>query len=264
MGRLEGKVVLITGTGGGQGRAAAIAFAREGAIVVGSDVKVGEAEETVRMVESAGGRMLSSAPLDCSEPEAAIGWIEGAVSALGGIDVVYNNAGSLRARGPFANSTYEEWDLTLRYELTMTYVVSHAAWTHLVRRGGGVIINTASVSGHVELLPMRSAAHGAAKAGILGLTRMLAAEGAPHGIRAVSISPGLIRSPATQRFWSGGDNHQTAIGAAMVSKIPLGRAGECGEIAEVAVFLASDAASYVTGADFLVDGGLSGVSYTQL
>jgi meso-butanediol dehydrogenase/(S,S)-butanediol dehydrogenase/diacetyl reductase len=208
--------------------------------------------------------MRSTAPLDPSEPDAAGKWVEGAADMFGRIDVVYNNAGSLRAKGPFANSTLEEWDLTLRYELTMAYVVSHAAWQHLIRCGAGVILNTASISGHIELLPLRSAAHGEAKAGVIGLTRMLAAEGAPHGIRAVSISPGLIRSPATQRFWCGQDNHQTAIGAAMVSKVALGRPGECDEIANVAVFLASSGASYITGVDIAVDGGLSGISYTQL
>lgn len=258
---LAGKIALISGTGGGQGRAAALAFARDGARVMGCDVKIEDARETVALVEAAGGVMRSLEPLDLSEPDQAQQWVDAAVGEWGGIDILYNNAGSLRAHGSFAQSTLEDWNLTLRHELTLVYICCHAAWPHLVARGGGVILNTASVSGHIELLPLRSAAHGAAKAGVMGLTRMLAAEGAPHGIRAVSISPGLVRTPATERFWSG-DEAQRATGATMTAKVPTGRAGACEEIAEVAAFLASPRASYVNGSDILVDGGLKSVSFS--
>jgi len=260
MANLSGKIVLITGTAGGQGRAAALAFARAGAKVMGCDVKADEAEETVALVNRAGGEMRSLQPLDASEPREAERWAKAAYDAWGGIDVLYNNAGSLRAKGPLPTSTKEEWDLTIRYELTIVYVASMAVWPYLVQRGGGVIINTASMSGHREFLPLRTAAHGAAKAGVLGLTRMLAAEGASYKIRAVSISPGLIRSPATERFWTG-DQEQRAVGAGMMSQIPLGRHGTPEEIANVAVFLASPEASFVNGADLLVDGGMTGVSF---
>lgn len=260
MASLEGKIVLITGTAGGQGRAAALAFARAGAKVFGCDVKADEAEETVALVTRAGGEMRSLHPLDASEPENARRWAKAAHDAWGGIDVLYNNAGSLRARGPFASSTMEEWDLTIRYELTIVYVATMAVWPYMVARGGGLILNTASMSGHREVLPLRTAAHGAAKAGVMGLTRMLAAEGARDKIRAVSISPGLIRSPATERFWTG-DQEQRSIGAGMVSKIPMGRYGLPDEIANVAVFLASPEAGYINGADILVDGGVTSVSY---
>jgi len=261
---LRDKVVLISGTAGGQGRAAALAFARAGARVMGCDVKREGAEETVALVKRQGGEMRSIQPLDLSELENAELWVKAAFEAFGGIDILYNNAGSLRARGPFASSTVEEWNLTLRYELTIVYVCALAAWPYLVRRGGGLIINTASMSGHHEFLPLRTAAHGAAKAGVMGLTRMLAAEGAPHKIRAVSISPGLIKSPATERFWSGVDPRQTAIGEGLTAKIPMGRPGACEEIASVAVFLASSAASYINATDIAVDGGIMGVSYSPL
>ncbi len=263
MGDLDGKVVLISGTAGGQGRAAALAFAAAGAKVFGCDVKSADAEETVALVGRNGGTMRSLQPLDVSDLDNARRWVSAAAAAFGGIDVLYNNAGSLRARGPFGNSTIAEWDLTIRYELTIVYTATLAAWPHLVARGGGLVINTASMSGHREFLPLRTAAHGATKAGVLGFTRMLAAEGAPHNIRAVSISPGLIRSPATERFWSG-DDAQRAIGAGLVAKIPLGRYGTPEDIANVAVFLASPASSFINGADILVDGGATGVSYTPL
>jgi NAD(P)-dependent dehydrogenase (short-subunit alcohol dehydrogenase family) len=133
-----------------------------------------------------------------------------------------------------------------------------------VARGGGLILNTASIAGHLELLPLRSAAHGACKAGVMGLTRMLAAEGAPHNIRAISISPGLIKSPATERFWSGEDSRMTEIGEGITSHIPMGRAGECEEIAELAVFLASPGASYINGTDILADGGIRATTFSRI
>lgn len=262
-GLLHGKVALISGTGGGMGRAAAIIFAREGAAIVGCDIDVERSRETVATVTASGGRMVSLEPLDLADPNDANRWMEAALSAFGGIDILFNNAGGLYARGPFGESTLDEWDKTIRNELTIVYVASRAAWPHLVARGGGVILNTASVSGHVELLPMRSAAHGAAKAGVLALTRMLAAEGAQHAIRAVSISPGVTRTYATARFWNGTEA-QRATGAAIMAKVPSGRVAEGEDIAEVAAFLASSRAAYVNGADLLVDGGLHGVSYTPL
>jgi len=261
MGRLDGKIALISGTGGGQGRAAAILFAREGARVFGCDLKVEGARETVDIVNRAGGQMRSIQPLDVSEPDQARKWVALTIEAWGAIDILYNNAGALKARGPLAQSTIEEWNLTIRHELTSVYVATMAAWPFLVKRGGGVIINTASVSGHREILPMRSAAHGATKAGVLALTRMMAAEGSAHNIRSVSISPGMIRSPAIQRFFSGDDERETAIGQAIMRKIPLGRPGTCEEIANVALFLACDDSSYINGTDICVDGGLIGLAY---
>jgi meso-butanediol dehydrogenase / (S,S)-butanediol dehydrogenase / diacetyl reductase len=260
MGSLDGKIVLISGTAGGQGRAASLAFARAGAKVYGCDVKEAEAEETVALVTRGGGEMRSLHPLDASDPDNAKRWAKAAHDAWGGIDVLYNNAGSLRAKGPLAGSTMEEWDLTIRYELTIVYVATMAVWPYMVARGGGLILNTASMSGHREYLPLRTAAHGAAKAGVMGLTRMIAAEGARDHIRSISISPGLIHTPATERFWTG-DQEQRSIGAALIAKIPMGRAGTAEDIANVAVFLASPAAAYINGTDVLVDGGITGVSF---
>lgn len=262
-GVLEGKVVLISGTASGQGRAAALAFAKAGAKVLGCDVAEAAAAETVSMVKAAGGEMRSLHPLDASDPEHAQRWVKEALDAWGGIDVLYNNAGSLRARGPLATSTLEEWNLTLRYELTIVYVPTMAVWPHLIARGGGLIINTGSISGHQEFLPLRTAAHGATKAGVIGFTRTLAAEGAPHRIRSVSISPGVIRSGATERYWTG-DEKQRAVGTELIRKIPMQRHGECEEIASVAVFLASPGASFINGTDILVDGGMVGVSYSPI
>jgi len=262
MGSLTGKVALISGTAGGQGRAAALAFTREGAHVYGCDVKEDGAEETLTLVRAQGGEMRSLHPIDVSELDNARRWAAAANEAWGGIDILYNNAGSLRARVPFAQSTIEDWDRSIRFELTIVYVSSLAAWPYLVARGSGLIINTASMAGHVETLPFHSASHGAAKAGVMGFTRMLAAEGAEHQIRAVSISPGLIDTPTTSALIRGSEAER-AIGAGLIRKIPLGRPGLAEEIAEVAVFLASSGASYINGSDILVDGGFTGLSYSK-
>lgn len=260
---LRHKVALISGTGGGQGRAAALAFAAAGARVFGCDMKTDGAEETCELVRRAGGEMQSIHPLDLSLIENAFKWVQEAVALWGGIDILYNNAGKLHGRVPFGEMTINDWELAIRYELTIAFACSRAAWPHFIERGGGVIINTASVSGHVETSPLHAPVHGTTKAGIMGFTRMLAAEGAPFKIRAVSISPGLIRSPSTQRFWTSDDPHHRAVGRALGNKIPMGRPGECDEIAKVATFLASSEASYVNATDICVDGGWTGVSYTQ-
>ena len=262
MGTLDGKVVLISGTARGQGRAAALAFAAAGAKVFGCDVLVPESEETLRLVQAAGGEMRSLHPHDVSDFALAQAWAKAAHDAYGRIDVLYNNAGSLRARGRFGASTMEEWDLTIRYELTIVYASTRAAWPYLID-GGGVILSTGSISGHVETHPLRSAAHGATKAGVIALTRMFAAEGASYNVRAVSISPGVIATPTTVRFFDGKDPVQSAIGAGLVNKIPSGRPGTSEDIAKVAVFLASDDAAYINGTDVCVDGGFTGVSYRR-
>ena len=257
---LEGKVALISGTGGGQGRAAALVFAREGARVFGCDVNREGAEETVQMVLASGGEMRSMHPCDLTDPAQAAAWVEAGYAAWGGFDILYNNAASVRCVGPFGESRLEDWNQNLLYELTIVYISCRAAWQYLVSRGSGVILNVGSVVAYREIFPARSPGHSAAKGGVLGLTRTLASEGAPHGIRALSISPGLIRSAATQHYWKN-DPLQVAKRDIYLSKIPAGRAGECDEVAEVAAFLASDRASYVNGSDILIDGGLVSTSY---
>ena len=197
MGRLEGKVALITGTAGGQGRAAALAFAREGALVVGCDVKEAESRETVAMVQAAGGTMTSMEPVDLGDSATARAWIDEAAAVHGGIDVLYNNASAARFQ-PFAQTTDDDWHFSVRNELDLVFYACSAAWPHLVARGGGSIINTGSISG-MSSLPATPGnfAHAAVKGAVIALTRELALEGGSVGIRANSISPGMIESPAT-------------------------------------------------------------------
>jgi meso-butanediol dehydrogenase / (S,S)-butanediol dehydrogenase / diacetyl reductase len=255
MGRLDGKVALITGTAGGQGAAAARLFAAEGATVVGCDLDASRARAVVEEIASRGGAMSVDAPVDLADPDAAAAWVDGAVVRAGGIDVLYNNASAPRV-GPFAEMTWDDWRFTLRNELDLIFTVTSAAWPHLVARGGGVIINTASVSAYRGATFVEQAGHGAAKGGVLAITRHLAASGARHGIRANSISPGLTVTPQIEPFLDepGHPVHE------MLRTHPLGRLGQPEDVARVALFLASEDAAYLNAIDIVVDGGQSVIS----
>src|SRR6202795_3937325 len=250
MGILDKKVVLITGTGGGLGRVAAQIFAREGAKVVGCDIMVEANDETVELIRRGGGEMTGIAPIDLTDPEQARKMVEDAVAAFGGIDVVCNNAG-IQYFGPMPDFSVDDWRGTIAGGLDIPFFLSKFAWPHLVRRGGGVIINIASHAGMIAGLSPPWVGHAAAKAGVIAMTRQLALEGARHGIRAVAISPGPFLTPAADRDL--GDNQ--AARDAITRKTLLKRFGQPEELVELAAFIASDRASYITGANYPVDGG---------
>jgi len=254
-GRLDGRAVLITGTAGGQGAAAARLFAAEGATVVGCDLDAQRAMAVAAAITADGGAMRAFAPVDLADPDSAAVWVADAVAFAGGIDVLYNNASAPRV-GPFGELSWEDWRFTQRNELDLIFTVTRAAWPHLVARGGGVIINTASVAAHRGATFIEQAAHGAAKGGVLAMTRHLAASGARHRIRANSISPGLIVTPQIAPFLDepGHSVHE------MLHTHPLGRLGEPDDVARVALFLASDDAAYLNAVDIVVDGGQSLIS----
>jgi NAD(P)-dependent dehydrogenase (short-subunit alcohol dehydrogenase family) len=253
-GRLAGKIALITGTAGGQGRAAALLFAAEGALVVGTDVNADGAAETVELVRAAGGAMDSTHPLDLADEDGVRAWVDGAAARHGGMDVLHNNAGATRF-SPIADTSYADWSFVLRNELDTVFLVTRAAWPHLVARGGGSVLLVGSTAGITGSLTNPRIAHTATKGGVVAMTKQLAAEGAAHGIRANCISPGMIRTPATEGDLLAADSPMRTIARA----IPLGRIGAPEEVARCALFLASDEASYVTGANLVVDGGWSAV-----
>lgn len=252
-GRLAGKVALISGTGGAQGREAARIFAREGAQVVACDLNDKGADETAQMVKDEGGQIVSTAPLDLSRREDVQTWIEGGLKAFGGVDILYNNA-SLPRFGPVAVLSDEDWSFTMRNELDIVWYSCQAAWPHLVARGGGVIVNVASISAFVGMRSLPQVSHSSSKAAVIGLTRQLAAEGAAVNIRANVISPGVIAGPATEEMLAMGDD--SPIGP-IVSHSAFARPGRPEEVVYAALFLASDEASYVNGAHLVVDGGTS-------
>lgn len=249
MGRLDGKVALITGIGGGMGAAAAMRFAMEGAHVIGCELSEEGAERTVREVREAGGRIDASAPVDLGDPEATRRWIDEAAEAHGGIDILYNNASANRF-GSIEELSVEDWGFVMRNELDLVFYACKAAWPHLKRRGG-VILNIGSIAGTRGVEFMAQNAHGTAKAGVINLTQQLAVEGGPHGIRAVCISPGFIVTPSTQWLVESGPEPLLRN----LDRIPLGRPGRPEDIVNAAVFLVSDEAAWITGVNLVVDGG---------
>jgi meso-butanediol dehydrogenase / (S,S)-butanediol dehydrogenase / diacetyl reductase len=252
MTRLAGKVALITGTGVGMGRAAALRFAAEGATVVGCDLNPETSAETVRLVVEAGGAMTATAPVDLSSLDATENWVNEAAAIYGGIDVLYNNA-SLPVVGPWDDLTVDDWHAGIRNELDLVFYACKAAWPHLASRGGGSIINIASIAAVRGAAFFQQAAHGAAKGGVLSFTYHLAAAGGPLRIRANAILPGMIRTPSTEFLFATPDSPGATLGAAN----PLGRVGEADDVVKLAVFLASDDAWYINAAAIPVDGGQS-------
>jgi len=250
-GRLNGKVALITGTSGGQGRAAALLFAQEGAKIIGSDLKVEGNQETVRMVQEFGGEMISIEPLDLGDATQVHQLLNLVEKTYGRLDILYNNAGAAR----FALVTempWEDWEFTIRNELHLIFLMVKAAVPLMIKSGGGSIINTASIAGMRALPGLGNFAHAATKGGILGLTRQLAFELAPHRIRANAIAPGLIETPATEFLLKDPEARE-----GMLKKVLLQRFGQPEDIAKAALFLASDDSSYITGIELVVDGGWS-------
>ena len=248
-GRLAGKVCLITGTGGSMGRATALAFAREGAVVVGCDVAVEAAQETVEAVRAAGGEMVSLQPCGLSDPAECARLVEFATSRYGRIDVLFNLAGRAYF-DPLEDVTDADWDAARRNEVDLVFYLTRAAWPWL-KASRGVVVNMASLNGSLSFKQIPSLSHTTNKAAVIGMTRQLAMEGSEHGIRVNSISPGLIESNATQAQLD--DVEWTR---AMTDRTLLGRFGRPEEVADVALFLASDQSSYVTGVDLVVDGGM--------
>jgi meso-butanediol dehydrogenase/(S,S)-butanediol dehydrogenase/diacetyl reductase len=246
----DGKVVLITGTGGGQGRAAALRFAAAGALVVGCDVKREGNEETAALVRKAGGTIATMQPVDLGDPEGARRWIEEAAALHGRIDVLYNNASAARFE-PIEAFTVEAWQFTVRNELDIVFYATRFAWPYLQKRGG-VIVNIASVAG-MKGAAVGGTAHAATKGAIIAMTRQLAVEGAPHGIRVNSVSPGVVESPGTAPMLA-----VPAFREQMIAHNMIKRVGQPDDVVGLAVFLAGDEATYITGANFVVDGGFTG------
>ena len=255
MGRLDGKVVLITGTARGMGRASALLFAREGARVVGCDLDVDGAEETLSHVHAEGGEMSSTAPVDLGTSTRRV---------RGSTRLRSRRAGSTcssttpppRASARSSRSTADDWHYTIRNELDLVYHVTAAAWPHLIARGGGSVINTASIAAIRGAAFFQQAAHGAAKGGVLAFTYHVAAAGAPHRIRANAILPGMIRTPSTEFLFE----TEESPGARLAAANPLGRVGEAEDVAKLASFLASDDAWYINAAAIPVDGGQAAIT----
>jgi NAD(P)-dependent dehydrogenase (short-subunit alcohol dehydrogenase family) len=224
-------------------------FAREGARIIGCDVQEGAAEKTADALR-ADGHDVTGFTVDLADAEAAARWVDESAERLGGVDVLYNNAAGA-GFAPFAEMSLELWRHVIRVELDIVFHTTQPAWRHLRATGNSSIINTASMSGLRGIAPLGQAAHSAAKGGVIALTRTLAAEGAPDGIRANTISPGFVKSPATDKF-VGDELRAFQMGMHLIRRPGLGE-----DIAPLAVYLASDESAWVTGQNYSIDGGVT-------
>jgi len=247
--RLRGKVCIITGTGSGMGRAAALLFASEGAEIVGCDVNEATGQATLEAVRAGGGDMMSLQPCNMAKRADVDRLMALAVDTYGGVDVLYNN-GSMAYFAWLTDMTYDSWSNTLREEIDLVFHACQAVFPLMKSRGGGSIINVGSVSGKMAYKVLPALAHMAAKGGVIAMSKQVAMEGGPHRIRCNTISPGLVLTAQTKAFI---DNPEWF--GPMRDKLMLGRVGLPEDIAPLALYLASDESSWVTGADYAIDGG---------
>jgi NAD(P)-dependent dehydrogenase (short-subunit alcohol dehydrogenase family) len=244
--RLAGKVALITGAGGGIGRATALLFAREGACVAAADYDAAAAQSTCAEIGALGGRGLGLG-VDVADPDQVEAMVQATLATFGGIDILFNNAGILLF-GSVSGTTFADWRRVMAVNLDGVFLCSKAVIPHLRNRGGGAIINMSSSTGAHDGNG-NAAAYVTSKGGVTLLTRCLAIDHAADHIRVNAIAPGPTDTPMLRRAMS-----PTEIDA-FAATFPAGRLGQPHEIAAAALFLASDEASFVTGAVFAVDGG---------
>jgi NAD(P)-dependent dehydrogenase (short-subunit alcohol dehydrogenase family) len=251
-GRLAGKVAIVAGAGSrgpglGNGKAAAILFAREGAAVLCVDAQLARAEETVGIIKGEGGAATAFAA-DVTRAADCRAMVAAAVERHGGLDVLHNNVG-IESRKNVLETSEEDWDRVMAVDLKSMLLATQAAIPVMAARGGGSIICVSSVAamrGHGRT------AYAAAKAGVIGFMRSVAAQVGRQGIRVNAIAPGMFPSEMTTQLVES-DELRTAFEAS----VPLKRLGREGELDGVLAFLASDASSYVTGQTFVVDGGIT-------
>ena len=249
--RFESRVALVTGGGSGIGAAAARLFAREGARVMIADLSGKRAEAVAASIADAGAGTAEWLKGDVAAPDFVASAIDKTVSAFGSLDVVFNNAG-LADPGPIESTTVESWDRVQAVTLTSVFLGIKHSIPVMRKQGGGVIVNTASIDGLFGSRNMAS--YCAAKSGVVNLTRQAAVELAEYGIRVNCVCPGSINTRSAKVLAEGREaEYYALVGGAS----PMMRIGEPEEVADVVAFLASDAATFITGSALTIDGGLT-------
>jgi NAD(P)-dependent dehydrogenase (short-subunit alcohol dehydrogenase family) len=246
---MTNKVALVTGAGSGIGRASALVFAREGAKVVVADIVAKGGEETVQLIKRAGGDAIF-VQTDVTKSEQVQEMVNRAVEMYGRLDCAHNNAGIEGVVAPAAEYPEEQWDRVININLKGIWLSMRAEIPQMLRQGGGAIVNTASTLGVAGIPGL--AAYGASKGGVIALTKTAALDYATQGIRINAIMPGVINTPMMARQM--GENAHLAE-QQYISLEPIGRLGRPEEIGEAAVWLCSEAASFVVGHAMAVDGG---------
>ena len=246
--RLKGKKAIITGAATGIGLETARCFAEEGAQVVLSDIDGGAVGAAVRNIEGA-----IAIAADVTDQEQVDALVAGSIEQLGGLDIIVNNAG-IPMLGAVETLAEVDWDREMDVNLKSIYRTGRAVWPHFKAQGGGVILNTASIAG--LLGSAGQASYGAAKAGVINLTRCMAIDGAKIPIRVNCICPGFIETPMVLAYLEGQDD-PVASRAEVDAMHPLGGIGRPADIAAGFVYLASNDASWITGTALTIDGGLT-------
>ena len=250
----ENKVVLVTGGTSGIGRATAIAFAREGATVVVSGRRKAEGAETVTHVEKAGGKGLF-VQSDVSDEAQVKSLIETVLKEYGRLDIAFNNAGIEGTPGPLTDSTVDQYQRVFDINVKGVFLSMKYEIPALLKSGGGSIVNTSSVLGHIAMPNM--GLYNGTKHAVLGLTKTAALETAKQGIRVNSVSPAVIETEMFERFSGKGSPGEAERRAYLDSLHPIGRIGKSEEIASAVLYLSSPGASFITGQDITIDGGFT-------
>ena len=247
--RLDGKVALVTGAASGIGRASAIAFAASGAIVVLADVDEVGGHETLQQIQKSGAKALF-VRTDVSREAQCKALVERTVETFSRLDVAFNNAGIMASYGEkLHESTEEDWDRLMSVNLKGVFLCMKHELRQMLAQGGGAIVNTASAVGVIGTA--NSVTYPVSKHGVVGLTRCAALQYARSGIRVNAVCPGLVETPITQRM----RDMEPGFDEKRANFVPMGRICSPDEIAQAVLWLASPAASYVTGTSMLVDGG---------